>query len=74
MNMGDMVYKNGALYLGGLYFNSDEEKNAFVEYLDVQPSQGFSTIVVDLPVSDGTDVSSGYAYIDSSSRCVKVKE
>ena len=32
-----------------------------------------STLVVDLPVSDGTDISSGYAYIDSTDRTIKVK-
>lgn len=32
-----------------------------------------ATIIADLPVSDGSDVSSGYAYIDSSTRNVKVK-
>ena len=33
-----------------------------------------SEIVVDLPVSDGSNIPSGYAYIDSSTRVVKVKE
>jgi hypothetical protein len=31
-------------------------------------------LIVDLPVSDGTNIQSGYAYIDSTDRCVKVKE
>lgn len=30
-------------------------------------------IIADLPVSDGANIQSGYAYIDSTSRCVKVK-
>lgn len=33
-----------------------------------------SSLVVDLPVSDGTNIESGYAYIDSVNRTVKVKE
>jgi hypothetical protein len=33
-----------------------------------------SYLVVDLPVSDGTGIESGYAYIDSTDRTVKVKE
>ena len=32
-----------------------------------------SSLVVDLPVSDGTVIESGYAYIDSTDRTVKVK-
>ena len=32
-----------------------------------------STLVVDLPVSDGTGIESGYAYIDSTDRTIKVK-
>ena len=36
--------------------------------------QFLSQLVVDLPISDGTDIQSGYAYIDSSTRNVKVKE
>ena len=31
-------------------------------------------LITSLPVSDGTDVESGEAYIDSTDRCVKVKE
>lgn len=31
------------------------------------------TLIVDLPVSDGSNISSGYAYIDSTDRSVKVK-
>ncbi len=33
-----------------------------------------STLIVDLPVSDGTTIGSGYAYIDSVDRSVKVKQ
>lgn len=32
-----------------------------------------STLIVDLPVSDGSGIASGYAYIDSTDRAVKVK-
>lgn len=32
-----------------------------------------SALVVDLPVSDGTGIESGYAYIDSTDRTIKVK-
>ena len=34
---------------------------------------GLSAVVTDLPVSDGTDIQSGYAYIDSTDRTIKVK-
>ena len=54
-------------------FLSDESKQEFIDYLDVQQRQTLSQLVVDLPVSDGTDIQSGYAYIDSTDRCVKVK-
>lgn len=36
-------------------------------------SQSLESIVIDLPVSDGTGIDSGYAYIDSTDRTVKVK-
>lgn len=41
--------------------------------LPIESEQSLNDIVVDLPVSDGTDIQSGYAYIDSTDRCVKVK-
>jgi hypothetical protein len=34
---------------------------------------GLETIIADLPVSDGTDVSVGYAYIETGTSAVKVK-
>lgn len=34
---------------------------------------GMASVIADLPVSDGTDIEVGYAYIDSSSSVVKVK-
>ena len=34
---------------------------------------GLSAVVADLPISDGTDIQSGYAYIDSTDRTIKVK-
>lgn len=39
----------------------------------ITTTQNLSFLVVDLPVSDGTDIDSGYAYIDSTVRTVKVK-
>ena len=36
-------------------------------------SEDLNTIIVDLPVSDGSDIQSGYAYIETSTRNVKVK-
>lgn len=36
-------------------------------------NSGLDTLIVDLPVSDGSDIQSGYAYIDTSTRNVKVK-
>lgn len=36
-------------------------------------SGSISSLVVDLPVSDGTDIESGYAYIDITDRVVRVK-
>ena len=38
-----------------------------------QGSGDLMTLIVDLPVSDGSGISSGYAYIDSTDRSVKVK-
>jgi hypothetical protein len=36
-------------------------------------SGSISALVVDLPVSDGTDIESGYAYINITDRTIKVK-
>lgn len=36
-------------------------------------TSGLETLIADLPVSDGADILSGYAYIETSTRNVKVK-
>lgn len=57
--------RSGAAYL----------EQASVKFpIDVGQSGNFSDIVMDLPVSDGTDIQSGYAYIDTTTRNVKVKQ
>lgn len=38
-----------------------------------QINQELYELIKNLPVSDGTNIDSGEAYIDSSDRCVKVK-
>ena len=44
-----------------------------IELIGDSENADLSTIIVDLPVSDGSDISSGYAYIDSTDRTIKVK-
>lgn len=38
-----------------------------------EPTSSIVSLIEDLPVSDGTDIQSGYAYIDSTTYNVKVK-
>ena len=62
------------------YFNNEDTLNKFSEsngklQWNGSPinSDTISTLVTDLPVGDGTGIESGYAYIDSTDRTIKVK-
>lgn len=72
-------YNNIQINVGTTLKDYDEYKTAITEINNIPlvgesgSTEGISTIVMDLPVSDGTDIQSGYAYIDSTDRSVKVK-
>ena len=56
-------------YIGGAKDIIDDELNKPQD----QINQELYALIENLPVSDGTDIDSGKAYIDSTDRCVKVK-
>lgn len=50
----------------------DALEDAVVQ-IQAEVDSGLQTLIADLPVSDGTDVSVGYAYIETGTNVVKVK-
>lgn len=73
-------YDNLQVNLGTQLQDYDEFKEAVTKIIgyDVYGvgeggGEDLSTIIVDLPVSNGTNIASGYAYIDSIDRTIKVK-
>lgn len=53
--------------------NRVEDLEGEVSTIQDEIGEGIGMIIADLPVSDGTGISVGYAYIDSSTGVVKVK-
>ena len=52
---------------------SDVNNQLYYKGQPIASETSISTLVTDLPVGDGTGVESGYAYIDSTDRAIKVK-
>lgn len=81
VNFGDSLltydaFKQGVSKIKGIDLVSEileteiENLEQVVENIDGRVT---SLVIADLPVSDGTGIESGYAYIDSSDRTIKVK-
>ena len=53
---------------------SDVDGKLYYNGQPIATGSSLSSVVTDLPVSDGTGIQSGYAYINSIDRSIKVKE
>lgn len=53
---------------------TDVDDKLYYKGQPIVSETSISTIVADLPISDGTNIESGYAYIDSTSYVIKVKQ
>lgn len=53
---------------------TDVDDKLYYKGQPIASESSVSTLVSDLPVSDGTGIESGYAYIDSATHVIKVKQ
>ena len=63
--------KNAAI--GGHVAGTEDIVDDVLEKTQAEINSDLYALITDLPISDGTNIESGKAYIDSTDRCVKVK-